>query len=222
MDFVFTVPHTSYEETVASWGYIWVRTARIRATDWRIHDDQADPKNPDRLNYHSHHGPNTHLIVTGDMRIKCSDGEGHNYAGDERVVQPGARYSAKSDRGATFLEGHKCLSPSTAERYIANGKIKAVASPWSDCKLPEEEVLKRWLRNVKFDPTGKARPNLSKGEKPICVWAEAHGPAQDHLSTWFENEWENLQKQPPDCWLVMLIMAVILAGISFVFHCLNV
>ncbi|KAI1261697.1 hypothetical protein F5Y18DRAFT_440345 [Xylariaceae sp. FL1019] len=221
MDFVNSIGHSVPEQKVVSLGYPWVRTARLRPTDGPIPRNPAEANLPDRLNYHSHHGPNTHLIVKGDMGIKCTDGEAHHYAGDERFVNPGARYSAKSDTGATFVEGHRCLSPSTAERYIANGKLKAVARPGSRCQLPDEEVLKQWLRNVKFDPNGKARPKTWKREKPICVWAERHHPAQDHLSRWFEKEWAKLQKkQPPIDWAAIGWAAIDWAWVLMVAICL--
>lgn len=74
-----------------------------------------------------HHSDNTHLIITGEVAIHS---ELHGESGllqrnDTRNIKPNVSYGVELTRGAqgTFVEGHKVLSPTTRDRYLARDTI---------------------------------------------------------------------------------------------------
>jgi hypothetical protein len=220
MDFVYVNggPETPEEKKVAKADYIWVRTNSIQATQ---HGRPFDPCRPDRLKCHSHHGEQTHVIVQGDLDLEIVGGAAPRHikistargAAKEGIVPPNVTYKATSDGGATFIEGHKYLSPRTAERFIARGTLKAVAVKGSEFRLPDENHLKAWLRQVDFNPDGKVAPNLLKGEKPILGY-HPNMPQDVHLalSNWFAKEWQ----KPKDQFETLGAASVLVAVLAFI------
>lgn len=165
--------------------------------------------------------PSTHLIVQGDLTIEShNDERGRSHrrrfeistapgADKEKPVGPGIRYEGSSRNGCQFVEGHRHLSPASAERFIARGTLRVVRVPsasasasasasevWS---LPDEAKLKSWLRSAKFRPGGKAEPRWwwdcepkiveFSGEKPA---SKSERLAQREIARWFEREWKGV------------------------------
>ncbi|KAI1819940.1 hypothetical protein F4861DRAFT_96598 [Xylaria intraflava] len=200
MDFIYIdgKPEGSHERRVAAEGYKWVRTNHIGPTmPYRVNSLNHTP---DRLPAHYHHGESTHRVVKGDLRIHRHNGDYSSYeisstpgAQRQDLVPPNTKYSGTSKNGCSFVEGHRSLSPSTAERFIQRGTLRAVNNGGIDA-CPDEETLKKWLVQVEFNPHGKAYPNHSTGEKPILDIRNTDPPMPGAvhiaLSTWFENEWK--------------------------------
>lgn len=130
-------PHAPSEYAVLQEGYAWVQTNEL-APHWTINmADHALPEHigggpPDRLNRHGHHGPNTHRIVRGQLTItRRVPGEPDQEVtisnnGVEPVSAPvpgDVTYDGVTtrDAGCTFVEGHYCLSPTTALRFMRGG-----------------------------------------------------------------------------------------------------
>ncbi|KAI1079194.1 hypothetical protein F5B20DRAFT_581616 [Whalleya microplaca] len=193
-------PATRPEQDAVAAGWKWVRTNTIVAT---LHHKDINFANPDRLLPHSHHGENTHIIVDGDLCIMSTEGGKSNKseistaaeAKKELIVNPNVAYRGTSRRGCSFVEGHRALSPATAERFIDRGTLRAVELQPGSCPLPEEWQLKKWLREATFYPDGKAYPNYAKGEKPILQYRDhpvsaKEIRAQKEISKWFEKEWK--------------------------------
>lgn len=117
-----------HEQAVIDAGYPWVRTNPLMPT-WMSpgRDPRANPP-PDRLNWHGHHGINTHLIVEGDltlMKPKKMFGQNHVAAvtlstdlgaPKELSVAPDEMYVGTTQQACRFVEGHRCLSPTSAHR----------------------------------------------------------------------------------------------------------
>lgn len=96
------------------------------------------------LGYHGHGSENTHLFVTGRAFLFAYDivpREGQSappsderssfsgliVAGNQANMQPGEKYSARIETDCDFVEGHRCLSPSTRNRFLSRNSIK-----WSE------------------------------------------------------------------------------------------
>ncbi|KAI0867498.1 hypothetical protein GGS24DRAFT_485433 [Hypoxylon argillaceum] len=128
------------------------------------------------------------------------------------LVQPHVKYSGTSRNGCTFVEGQRCLSPESAERFLARGTLKVVDKTRPREYFPRADELRAWLLQVKFDPDGKAYPNLAKGEKPILdtSCASPPMPADVHadLSEWFEKEWQGA-KPPRNIHLAIWSLALV-------------
>lgn len=122
------IPESAHEQAVIDAGYPWVRTNPLKPT-WM--SPGADPRaGPvlDRLNWHGHHGVNTHLIVEGDLTlIKPKKFFGQNHvaavtlstdigAPKEAPVAPDEIYLGTTQQACKFVEGHRCLSPMSAHR----------------------------------------------------------------------------------------------------------
>ncbi|KAI0204103.1 hypothetical protein F4808DRAFT_457204 [Astrocystis sublimbata] len=195
---------TPFELKLVNENFPWVNTNTINATqieqDTAVFD--ADGR-PDRLGEHSHHGESAHHIIRGDLRIQrthephlryeLSDAPG---AQRQDQVPAGTLYRATSQRGASFVGGHRSLSPESAERFIARGSLQ-VFDLREDRELPSIEQLNKWpcqwLRQIRFNPDGKAHPDVARGEKPILDTKHVHPPMPHDiyidLSEWFESEW---------------------------------
>lgn len=132
--------HTPSEYAVLHEGHPWVQTNEL-APHWTINmADHALPEHigggpPDRLNRHGHHGPNTHRIVRGQLTItRRVPGEPHqeltisnNGVDPVSAPVPGdVSYDGVTTRdvGCTFVEGHYCLSPTTALRFMRGGTLR--------------------------------------------------------------------------------------------------
>lgn len=113
-----------HEEAVIEAGYPWVQTNSLIPTRRSLGANPCDKPIPDRLNWHRHHGENTHLIVEGDITLEkanaffaytlYSDGNGPK----ELTVPPDEAYLGTTAKGCKFVEGHRCLSPRSAHRVI--------------------------------------------------------------------------------------------------------
>lgn len=122
---------SAHEQAVVDAGYPWVRTNPLMPT-WmspgRDPRELRDNPVPDRLNWHGHHGINTHLIVEGDltlMKPKKMFGQDHITAvtlstdlgaPKELSVAPDEVYLGTTQQACRFVEGHRCLSPTSAHR----------------------------------------------------------------------------------------------------------
>ncbi|KAH8164059.1 hypothetical protein CIB48_g4211 [Xylaria polymorpha] len=203
MDIVYNDngPGFPQEKELLKQGWRWVNINTINPTQF-THKDSVMGANgrPDRLAEHSHHGESTHHVVTGDLRFQRTREPRLLYeistapgAKIQDHVPPKTRYKATSREGCTFAEGHKCLSPESAERFISRGTLKVVDKRRPHRPFPAKDELGVWLRQVKFNPDGKARPNLRMGERPILDASRANPPVSDDvymdLAEWFENEW---------------------------------
>ncbi|TRX89979.1 hypothetical protein FHL15_009080 [Xylaria flabelliformis] len=193
-----------YERRLIDQKWKWVNINTINPTQFSQGAAVVDRNGrPDRLNQHSHHGESTHCIISGDLRIRrayqprllyeISDEKG---AKRQDHVPPRTRYSATSRRGCTFVEGHRCLSPESAERFISRGTLKVIDKR-ARKSFPTNKQLGVWLRQVKFDPDGKARP--ATGETPILDATDARPILPDDvhadISEWFENEWRRSRSE---------------------------
>ncbi|KAI1748754.1 hypothetical protein F4782DRAFT_534036 [Xylaria castorea] len=208
MDFVNNNirPSCPHEQRLRNEGHKWVNANTINPTQFSQVKAVVDRDGrPDRLNEHSHHGESTHRIISGDLRIQRSQEPRwlHEISSDTDTrrqdhIPPKTLYSATSRHGCTFVEGHKCLSPESAERFISRGTLNVVDKKRARRSFPTDNQLGIWLRQVKFNPDGKARPNLARGERPILDATLANPPmpygVYVDLSQWFENEWRG-QKQ---------------------------
>lgn len=88
----------------------------------------------EKLNPHSHHSDNTHLIVSGSLFIGVPTNHESTFikfsAGQYIPVPADFGYRAVAGaRGCTFVEGHRRLSVGTAERFVTKGAMKRVARP---------------------------------------------------------------------------------------------
>lgn len=128
------IVHSPHEEAVINAGYPWVQTNSLNPTWTSLGADPRERPVPNRLNWHRHHGNNTHLIVEGDLtldltleklsspfyqndadRVTLSMDPG---AAKELPIGPNKVYSGTTQQGCKFVEGHRCLSPRSAHRVI--------------------------------------------------------------------------------------------------------
>ncbi|KAI2603415.1 uncharacterized protein GGS25DRAFT_526449 [Hypoxylon fragiforme] len=207
MDFQYVngKPSGWHEKKLRKDGWRWVNTNSIGPTTQA--GTHGSTHAPDRLEPHSHHSLNTHLVVQGDLTIKehrgrSTDPKDSVYATisshggyPEHFVKPQVKYSATSKAGCTFVEGHRSLSPSTAERFMARGALRATESNGDYDFAPYQDTIRSWLRSAKFNPRGKARPCCEYcGQLPILEYAIAPRSdlerwMQEGIAKWFENEW---------------------------------
>ncbi|KAI0857781.1 hypothetical protein F4860DRAFT_517472 [Xylaria cubensis] len=216
-----------HEKRLIDQNWKWVNINTINPTQFSRGAAVVDHNGrPDRLNEHSHHSESTHFVISGDLRIQRTYGPRLLYEiSDEKGakrqdhVLPKTRYRATSRRGCTFVEGHRCLSPESAERFISRGTLKVVDKR-ARRFFPTNDQLGIWLRQVKFDPNGKARPAM--GEMPILDTTGVSPTIPDDvhadISQWFENEWRisrNDRQVASGLWsFIILILCV---GIAYWF-----
>ncbi|KAK7748490.1 hypothetical protein SLS62_008530 [Diatrype stigma] len=265
MDFIYKYggPQGPHEQRVAAGGYKWVRTNELFPTQAHRKIDFA---RPDRLLPHSHHGENTHLIVKGDLCIEShakNDERGRGRgryrtspspsnrerfeistalgSAQEKTVGPGVTYEGSTRQGCRFVEGHRRLSPATAERFIDRGTLQAVPFNLSSIlrggtryrqqqPLPAQATLQRWLRNAEFQPHGG---NMGVSLLGLLPWwgkreiltfrdapaSESERRAQREIKRWFEIEWgagtgtsaHELSLLQRFAFLLMLSLALVLA-----------
>ncbi|KAI0455753.1 hypothetical protein F5B21DRAFT_470529 [Xylaria acuta] len=197
-------PRGPQEQRLLDQGYIWINTNTINPTQLDRKETVTDADGrPDRLGEHSHHGESSHNVISGDLRIQRSrprfvyEISSEPGAVRQDLVPPNVLYSATSQRGCTFVEGHKCLSPESAERFISRGTLKVVDGR-TRRSFPTNNQLRIWLRQVKFNPNGKAHPDSLRNEEPILDARHANPPipddVYDDLSRWFENEWHRSKR----------------------------
>lgn len=211
--FDFVHPIQDSQQPVVSDGYPWVQTNSL-IPSWGAFTDRAPPPEAvpslpiDRLNRHSHHGLNTHLILSGDLTLEKAmytheepDQEQEQrehpiekveLSADgplrEAPVGPGDIYLGTTETGCQFVEGHRCLSPTTALRFIDRGTLcwhnkKGQAAPWTEQKF----INKQLRSHPKFGKLDGALvfevPNTSLLRRP-----DRKRLAQE-LKKWFQAEW---------------------------------
>jgi hypothetical protein len=85
------------------------------------------PSSFEALEPHAHHSENTHLIVKGELTMwntKESRRIGIYKVGRDISVPADMCYRAEAGaEGCIFIEGHKDLSPTSAERFEDKGMI---------------------------------------------------------------------------------------------------
>jgi hypothetical protein len=226
-----TKPEGPHEKAVVKAGYKWVRTNEIAATrksESTGREKRFDPSHLDRLVKHSHNGPNTHLIVEGDLVFRQQLWKPYTIETDPRgrhefPVPRERAYRATSEAGGRFVEGHRSLSPSTAERFMARGTLRAVPRRLAALsarmarlnlnsvqvqdmnwprgwKWPRQDRIREWLRKASFSPRG--RPSLlGRSGRFTFKWGdETSDPveirARELIVLWFRKEWDtdNLPK----------------------------
>lgn len=199
MNFEYTrtegTPSDPFEVAVIEAGYKWVRTNTIVAA----RPGEFKPDLPiDRLIPHKHSGHNTHLIVEGDLRFDI-ESEYYDEAAFKRkkttppvktaeldAADPDVRkelYAAREHRykvtsrsGCSFVECHQCLSPSTADRFMARNTLRAVPLPDSEDEddeetpWPDQDDIRALLRRAKWNPHGATK--VDNTLKPEMVWEE--------------------------------------------------
>ncbi|RWA07376.1 hypothetical protein EKO27_g7717 [Xylaria grammica] len=225
-------PQGFHEGQVASQGWRWMRTNTIDPTQSGSHHAIMSSGRPDRLPAHFHHGPSTHMVISGDLRIRKQGAHTGSYeisdapgARRQDHVPPRMKYGATSRTGCTFVEGHQCLSPKSAERFIDRETLRVVSRPDARWRSPSESDLKLWLRTLKFNPEGRAHPDVSRGEEPILDASQVSPPIPldflNALSEWFEEEWEHYQpplrpptKQETQQQKIVLLLAFISVAIA--------
>lgn len=214
MNFEYTHPEgrptDPFEVAVIEAGYKWVRTNTIVAT----RPGEFKPDLPiDRLNPHKHSGHNTHLIVEGDLRFDIEKDYYDKVAFKRKRTPPGAetttldaadpdarkefyaarehRYKATSKAGCSFVEGHRCLSPATAERFMARETLRAVPLAESEAEddaevaWPSQDEIRALLRQAKWYPRGI--PGLDNYGKPDLVWEQDAIGAQEEAPRTLRN-----------------------------------
>lgn len=214
--FNFVKPVDPAQQWVVMDGYPWVQTNRLIPTWCPISRVGPTPLPAaisqfpiDRLNRHGHHGLNTHLILKGDLtleRIKYSDYERApvdriRISADgplrEAAVGAGDIYLGTTERGCEFVEGHRCLSPTTALRFFDRGTIRwfdqdGVAAPMADQTFIATQLRK--------GPEFGKRDGALVFEVPGVSHLRRHDRVRlaAELKTWFEAEWigDDLERMP--------------------------
>ncbi|KAK8061914.1 hypothetical protein PG994_008280 [Apiospora phragmitis] len=186
-------PTDPFELAVIEAGYKWVRTNTIVAT----RPGAFKPDLPvDRLNPHKHSGHNTHLIVAGDLGFEIErdyyDPAKLKFQSETRplpivtanldAADPDARkelyalrqhrYNATSQSACSFVEGHQFLSPSTAERFIARGTLRAIIRRGKTTERPGLTKTRSAPCFAKQDGTHTELLVLDNYGKPEMIWDE--------------------------------------------------
>lgn len=212
-----------HEQSVVEAGYPWVRTNVLKA--WRKQiQDKGHPgdaevinKRPHSLNLHSHHGRNTHFLVTGDLTldresfhnsdyqektIKLHDGVtypkpwwwyllfGMPTKNLEAPVGPGDIYRGTTEYDCAFVEGHRCLSPTTAARYMDRGTLTWFDRSNRPASMQDLDYIRKQLAQATFerDATGRYLHVVMPGPENLA----------GDLEAWFQQEWvgEDLRLMP--------------------------
>lgn len=197
-------------------GYPWVQANSLSPTGWCAISNmplplpEAIPNLPiDRLNLHVHHGLNTHLILMGDLTLERLTYSPHgrkplqkiqiSAAGPvtEAPVGAGDSYLGTTKTGCEFVEGHRCLSPTTALRFFDRGTIcwfnkDGVAAPAADQTFVADQLRKGPDFGKRGGALVFAVPGVSHLRRPDRVRLAAE------LKTWFEAEWvgDDLERMP--------------------------
>lgn len=214
--FNFVNPIEPAQEWVVMDGYPWVQTNKLIPTWCSISRIAPTPLPAaisqfpiDRLNIHGHHGLNTHLILKGDLtleRVKYSDHEPEpaeqiRISADgpikEAPVGPGDIYRGTTEKGCEFVEGHRCLSPTTALRFFDRGTIcwfdkHGEAAPLADQTFIAEQLRKSPKFGKQHGDLVFAVPGVKRLRRQDRIRLAAE------LKKWFEAEWvgDDLERMP--------------------------
>lgn len=185
---------SAHEKAVKEAGYPWVCSNPLKPS-WISLEDNPRPNGfPDRLNIHGHHGVNTHLIVSGDLTVRKIK----QFHGQVSVpvltisTDPGApreaatvgdeMYWGTTERGCVFVEGHRCLSPATANRFMDRGTLRWVDRQGYEVNKYEQDYIKGQLQGARFDwDSARRRASIRFAE---------HNGTTENLAKWFKKEWE--------------------------------
>ncbi|KAJ4392126.1 hypothetical protein N0V93_005748 [Gnomoniopsis smithogilvyi] len=210
--FNFVSPTEPAQEPVLSNGYPWVQTNTLIPTWSGI---SFPPPLPEaiaslpigRLNRHGHHGLNTHLVLRGDLtleRIRYSRRvplEKIRISADgpvnEAPVGAGDIYLGTTEGGCDFVEGHRCLSPTTALRFVDRGTLCWYNKDGEPAPVDEQRFISDQLRgHSRFGKVNGALvfevPNthllrVARRKRLAC-----------ELREWFQAEWteDDLERMP--------------------------
>lgn len=122
MPYILRGPLSDAEIAVQRSGYPWVSTTVLVPPE---HSGQS------QLGRHKHHSQNTHLILRGQLTLTFDNGETITLDANSRdprrkemKVAPGIWYwGVAGPNGATFVEGHSDLSPTTERRFKGRGNL---------------------------------------------------------------------------------------------------
>lgn len=186
---------SEHEKAVREAGYPWVRTNPLIPTWMTPGPDQRPPaESPDRLNAHGHHGVNTHLIVSGDLTIrKVTKFHGQTAIPALTIsTDPGSpkeaaavgneMYWGTTERGCTFVEGHRCLSPATANRFMDRGTLKWVDDEGYELSRSQQNYIKNQLQGAIF--------TWDALQRRASIRFPDHNSTTEILERWFKREWE--------------------------------
>ncbi|KAG8156952.1 hypothetical protein KVR01_013174 [Diaporthe batatas] len=191
--------YSAHEQAVLDAGYPWVRTNALVPT-WSSPD--KDPRGvavADRLNWHGHHGVNTHLIVEGDltlMKLKKMFNQNHVSAVTvssepgalkELSVAPGEMYAGTSQQACRFVEGHRCLSPASAHRYMTRGTLEWVDKTGKAARRADREYVLRQLAGAVFE----TKFDFAVMRRVATCTFEDDNQVTRGMSQWFSREWND-------------------------------
>lgn len=197
--------HSNEEKAVRSEGYAWVQTNYLqRHLDWMggvgpgmVPENMAGLA-PDRLNPHGHHGPNTHRIVTGQLTLRKIDPRGgglpHQVTISDNGVDPVSApvrgdevYDGFSTRGTacTFVEGHACLSPTTALRFMDGKTLRWFGADGKILPEDQQDYVKAQLAGAE---------TFRDDRNAVSFTMRGEGPVADDMTAWFEEEWQRLEQ----------------------------
>jgi hypothetical protein len=162
---------TEHEAALLDAVYAWVSTTKLRAFE-----STENTGLPDRLNDHSHSNMNTHLVTAGSILIypvyepqpgNVLWGQAEELSADtayyhdkEKRVDPFTRYEGYAGpNGCHFVEGHKVLSPTTADRFERRKDIEWIAEPGGPSK--------KALRQRNWFAQERAEGHLRRDPTPV-------------------------------------------------------
>lgn len=202
-DYVRTT--SRHENIVLGQGYAWVQTNTL-ADKWTngITDDTT-PDNiasqaPDCLRPHGHHGPNTHRIVKGALTLTSVDPHTNRKVSEVTISEHGRRdapvaanvfYDGRTPEtaGCTFVEGHKCLSPRTALRYMRGGTLG-----WFDA---EGDVVSEADQKYVMEQLEKSR-TVELADNGVSFRMRGRKPVARDMQAWFDQEWQDIAELKDD------------------------
>lgn len=203
---------TGHEEKVVALGYPWVRTQKLDIKKDAlgsvpgIRPIRLRNLPPYCLALHGHSGLNTHLIVEGDLTLerrfmldqpmpldKATISAGGPV--EEAPVGAGDIYDGTTRHGCKFVEGHRCLSPTTAKRYLDRGTLQWFSEVGKPASNDEQEFILHRLDDYS-QVFGNCSDAVVLPESLSSV--ELHEGLDQKLQDWFREEWvgEDLDRMP--------------------------
>ncbi|KAJ4418861.1 hypothetical protein N0V82_005307 [Gnomoniopsis sp. IMI 355080] len=215
--FNFVGPIEPGQQSVVAGGYPWVQTNRLIPTWSGISFPPPLPEAIaslpiDRLNLHGHHGLNTHLVLRGDMTLEKVQYSLHKRVPVEKIrisadgpakeapVGAGDIYFGTTEAGCEFVEGHRCLSPTTALRFIDRGTLGWYNKDGEVAPMDEQSFIIEQLRRVQDAGNfGKFNSALVFEVPNINLRVRMRRRLACELKEWFQAEWteDDLERMPP-------------------------
>lgn len=108
----------------------------------------------------------------------------------EAPVGPGDIYKGTTEYDCAFVEGHRCLSPTTAMRYIDRGTLTWVNKDGRKASRNELEVITGLLASAQFEK--------EPGSRAVKIKMEDGERISGEMEQWFKHEWvgEDLELMP--------------------------